>query len=108
MVEGLNRQGLRLLHAVVGHAGVGDTAAHLHQAVEAAALVPWTRPTVRVESNIDHPVERGDPEPVERPRPVAVNHDVGMFDEAAEGFGAYNRTQVETGAPFAEGDLGFE
>lgn len=53
MVQRLHRQRHGFIRLLPLHAGVGDAAAHLHQAVEAPAIAPRAAPAVGVEADVD-------------------------------------------------------
>ncbi len=111
VVEGLDRQRHRLVGAGAGHPGLGEAAAHLDQAVEAAPLPPRAGPAIGVEADIDQArpqagAGRGvEPEPGQRVRPVAVDQHVRSREQVLEARPSARLLQVEPGAGLAEGRL---
>ena len=55
VIERLHRKRKRPVGLLPAHAGVRDACAHLHEAVETAPIPPRSRPTIRVQRNVDEP-----------------------------------------------------
>ncbi|MNR28041.1 hypothetical protein D3C85_1453450 [compost metagenome] len=55
VIQRLQGQGRRFVRLLPVHAGFGYAAAHLYQAVEAAAVLPRAAPAVGVQADVDQP-----------------------------------------------------
>ncbi|KGC40188.1 hypothetical protein DO73_4613 [Burkholderia pseudomallei] len=112
VVERLNGQRHRAVGAGFAHAGRRDARARLHEAVEAPAAAPGPAPAIRVERHVDEagvdppPLVGVEAETVERARPVAVDHHVGLADQAAQQRAPVGAGEVGARAPLAEHDFG--
>src|SRR5262249_53423848 len=112
VVERLDRQWHRLLAAAQAHPGIGNTGAHLHQAVEAATPRPWSRPAIGTQTEVDQarrqrPARcRAVAEAVERVGTVAVQDDVGFGEQRLERGASTRVLEVEPRAALAERHLG--
>jgi hypothetical protein len=107
MVQGLHRQRHRPLALTPAHALASDPAAHLHQAVEAATMLPRAAPAIGIEADIDQPGVEPAPlfgaiaEALQRVGAVAVQEDIGTCQQAFEHGAVLCSMQVQARAALA-------
>ena len=111
MVQRLHRQRRRLVRVLPALPGLGDAAAHLHQAVEATAVLPRAAPAVGVEADVDQPRRQLPPalgaeaEVFQRVGTVAVHEDVGVLQQVFKHHAICRLLQIQPRAAFAKGHV---
>ena len=90
VIQRLHRQRQRFIRLFPGHAGLGNPAAHLHQAVKATTITPWAAPAVGVEADVDQSggdvltFAKGITELLQGIGAVTVEQDVGVLEQRFE------------------------
>ncbi|MCY1432990.1 hypothetical protein D9M71_490080 [compost metagenome] len=108
MIERLQWQGRRFVRTREVHARVSDAAAHLHQAVEAAAVLPRAAPAIGIEAHVDQARDSllafggTIAQTLQGIGAVTVEHDVGVLEQAFEYQSIGFIVQIQACATFAQ------